>query len=108
MYLTRGGSVQRPLTSGPRRWPAGQTPWPASPTFQPLVGWPHRHDLQEAITRNPKLEVSGSWTRWPLGHMARLANQHLACYQLNQVDNSSLDPYRYPPANGIQDTTLYL
>jgi hypothetical protein len=24
MYLTRGGSVQRPLTSGPREWSAGQ------------------------------------------------------------------------------------
>jgi hypothetical protein len=27
--LTRGSSVQMPLTSGPRGWPAGQTPWPA-------------------------------------------------------------------------------
>jgi hypothetical protein len=24
MYMTRGDSVQRPLTSGPRGWPAGQ------------------------------------------------------------------------------------
>jgi hypothetical protein len=24
MYLTRGGNVQRPLTSGPRGWPAGR------------------------------------------------------------------------------------
>jgi hypothetical protein len=24
MYLTRGDNVQRPLTSGPRGWPAGQ------------------------------------------------------------------------------------
>jgi hypothetical protein len=24
MYLTRGGSVQRPLTSGPKGWPTGQ------------------------------------------------------------------------------------
>jgi hypothetical protein len=28
MHLTRGGSVQRPLTSGPRGWPAVQIPWP--------------------------------------------------------------------------------
>jgi hypothetical protein len=32
MYLTRGGSVERPLTSGPRGWPASQVlcrfgPW---------------------------------------------------------------------------------
>jgi hypothetical protein len=29
MYLTRGGSVQMPLTSGPWGWPADQIPWPA-------------------------------------------------------------------------------
>jgi hypothetical protein len=52
--------VQRPLTSGTRGWPADQTPWPIGPTLQPLTGWLHRHALQEAITRNPKLEVSGS------------------------------------------------
>jgi hypothetical protein len=27
MYLTRGGSVQRPLTYGPRGWPAEEIPW---------------------------------------------------------------------------------
>jgi hypothetical protein len=53
--------VQRPLTSGPRGWPAG-------PTLQPLVGLLHGHALQEVVTRNSKLEV----------------------------DNSSLDPYKYP------------
>jgi hypothetical protein len=42
--------VQRPLASGPREWPA-------SPTFQPLTDWLHGHALQEAVTRNPKLEV---------------------------------------------------
>jgi hypothetical protein len=29
------------------------------------------------------------------------------CYRLNLVGNS-LDPYKYTPAVGIQDTTLYL
>jgi hypothetical protein len=57
MHLTRGGSVQRPLTNGPRGWPA-------SPTLQPLVGWLHGHALQEAMIRNSKLEVGGSRTRW--------------------------------------------
>jgi hypothetical protein len=100
--------VQRPLTSGPRGWPAGQTPWPADPTLQPLTGFLHMQVLQEAVTRNPKLEVGGSQTQWLVGHVVRPAGQHLACYQLNQVGNSSLDPYKYPPANGIQDNTLYL
>jgi hypothetical protein len=81
--------VQRPLTSGPRGWPAG-------PTLQPLMGLLHGHVLLEAVTRNPKLEVSGSWTRWSADHVARPTGQHLACYRLNQVGNSSLDPYKYP------------
>jgi hypothetical protein len=74
MHLTRGGSVQRPLTSEPRGWPAGQTPWPTGPTFQPLADSLHGHALQEAVIRNLKLDVGGSRTRWPLGHMARTAS----------------------------------
>jgi hypothetical protein len=97
MHLTRGDSVQRPLTSGPRGWPAGQTPWPVGPTLQPFTGLLHGHALQEAVTRNLKLEVGGSRTQWSAGHVARPADQHLACYRLNQVCNSTLDPYKYPP-----------
>jgi hypothetical protein len=96
IHLTRGGSVQRPLTSGPRGWPVSQTPWPAGPTLQPLAGWLHGHTLQEAVTTNPKLEVSESRTRWPPNYVARSAGQHLACYQLNQVGNYPLDHYKYP------------
>jgi hypothetical protein len=99
MHLTREGSVQRPLTSGPRGWPAG-------PTLQPLVGLLHGHALQEAVTRNLKLEVGGSQTWSSAGHVARLTGQHLMCYRLNQVGNSSLDLYKYLPVDGIQDTTL--
>jgi hypothetical protein len=46
-------------------------------------------------------------TRWPQSHVASPTGQHLVCYQLNQVDNSSLDPYKYPPVGGIQDTTFW-
>jgi hypothetical protein len=107
MHLARGDNVQRPLTCGPRAWPANQIPWPAGPTLQPLwVGFTG-YTCKEAITRNPKPEVSGSRTRLPPGDVARPAGQHLPCYQLNQVDNSSLDPYKYPPTDAIQDTTLY-
>jgi hypothetical protein len=60
------------------------------------------------VTRNLKLKVSGSQTRWSAGHVDRLASQHLACYRLNQVSNSSFDPDKYPPIDGIQDTILYL
>jgi hypothetical protein len=66
------------------------------PTLQPLAGLLHRHALQGTITRNLKLEIGGSRTRWLDSLVARPASQHLACYQLNQVSNSSLDPYKYP------------
>jgi hypothetical protein len=36
IYVTRGDSVQRPLTSGPRGWPIGQL----SSQFRPKL---HRH-----------------------------------------------------------------
>jgi hypothetical protein len=88
--------VQRPLTSGPRGWPAGQTPWLAGPTLLPLMSLLHGHALQEVVLKNPKPEVNESWTLWLAGHMARSAGQHMAYYQLNQVGNSSLDIYKYP------------
>jgi hypothetical protein len=62
VYLTRGGSVQRPLTSGPRGWPTGQTPLPASPTLQPLAGWLHGDKLQEAVEGNPQLKEGAGRT----------------------------------------------
>jgi hypothetical protein len=49
--------VQRSLTSGPRGWTAGQTPWVACPTLQPLVGWLYDKTLQGAVEGNPKLKV---------------------------------------------------
>jgi hypothetical protein len=49
--------MQRPLTSGPKGWPASQTPWPASPTLQPLAGWLHGDTHQKVIEGNPKLKV---------------------------------------------------
>jgi hypothetical protein len=87
VYLTRGGSVQRPLTSGPRGWSAGETQWPAGPTLQPLTGWLRGDTLQEAVERNPKLKVGGGRTPWPADNVTRPAGYHLAC---------SLDPYKYP------------
>jgi hypothetical protein len=88
--------VQRSLTSGPRGWPASQTPWPAGPTLQPLVGRLHGDTLQEVVTGNLKPKVGGGRTPWPAGHVARPISHHLASYRLNQVSNTSLDPYKYP------------
>jgi hypothetical protein len=72
--------VQRSLTSGPRGWPAGQTPWPVDPTLQPLTCWLHGDTLQEAVEGNPKQKVGGGQTSWLAGHVARPAGHHLACY----------------------------
>jgi hypothetical protein len=100
--------VQRSLTSGPRGWPASQTPWPDGPTLQPPVGWLHGDTLQEVVTGNPKPKVDGGRTPWLPGHVARPTGHHLVSYQLNQVGNPSLDPYKYTPTGGNQHTTLYL
>jgi hypothetical protein len=89
VYLTRGGSVQRAMTSGQSGWPAGQTPWLVGPTLQPLAGWLRGDTLQEAVEGNPKLKVGGGQTPWLTGH-------HMACYRLNQVSNPTLDPFKYP------------
>jgi hypothetical protein len=51
--------VQRPLTSGPKGLPAGQTPWPAGPTLLPLTGCLHGDTIQEMVEGNPKLKVGG-------------------------------------------------
>jgi hypothetical protein len=66
MYITRGGSVQRSLTSGPKGWLAG-------PTLQPLMGQLHGDTLQEVVTGNLKTEVGGGQTLWLPSHVARLA-----------------------------------
>jgi hypothetical protein len=58
--------VQRPLTSGPRGWPAG-------PTMQPHTGWLCSDTVQEAVEGNPRLKVSGGQTPWPTDHVARPA-----------------------------------
>jgi hypothetical protein len=60
--------VQRPLTSGPIGWLAGQTPWPADPTLWPLVGWLHGDTLQEMVIGNLKPKVSGGRILWPPDH----------------------------------------
>jgi hypothetical protein len=93
--------VQRPLTSGPRGWPAG-------PTMQPHTGWLCSDTVQEAVEGNPRLKVSGGQTPWPTDHVARPAGHHLACYRLNQVGNPSLHPYKYRLTGGNQSNTHYL
>jgi hypothetical protein len=108
MYLTRGDCVQRPLTSGPRGLHVSKTSWPTGLTLQPLTGQLHGDTLQEAVTVNLKPKVGGGQTSWLFGHMARPTGHHLVSYQLNQVGNPSLDPYKYPPTGGNQHTTLYL
>jgi hypothetical protein len=56
--------VQKPLTSGPHGWPAGQTPWPAGPTLQLLTGWLGGDALLEAVIRNPRPAVGGGRAPW--------------------------------------------
>jgi hypothetical protein len=57
--------------------------------------------LQVAVEGNPRPGVGGGRAPWLVGHVARLAIQHLASYRLNQVSNYSWDSYKYPTADGI-------
>jgi hypothetical protein len=65
MYLTRGGNVQRLLTSGPRGWPSGQIPWPVGQVlcrFIPL--------LRAHVSTREGEGQGGGESRWRLNHMA--------------------------------------
>jgi hypothetical protein len=65
MYLTRGGSVQRPLTSGPRGWLAGQKPWLAGQVLCRFDPWLPAH----VSTREGEGQGGGE-SQWRLKHMA--------------------------------------
>jgi hypothetical protein len=49
-------------------------------------------------------KVGGCHTTCLAGHMARPTGNHLASYQLNQVRNNSLDPYKYLSTGRNQNT----
>jgi hypothetical protein len=97
MFLTLAGSVQRPLTSGPRGWPANQIPWLAS---QVLCWFGPR--LRAHVSTQKGEGQGGEEIRWRPNHMA--GQPPLSSYQLNQVGNPSLDPYKYPSTCGNQNT----
>jgi hypothetical protein len=61
-------------------WPAKPPGWSAHPTLQPLTGCLHSDTLQEMVEGNTELKVSGGQTLWLIGHVARSASHHLACY----------------------------
>jgi hypothetical protein len=89
--------VQRPLTSGPRGWLAGQIPWPTSQLlsrFRPKL-------LGHVSTREGKGYGSGKspWRPNSLDtclHVARPASRHLGNYHLGQVGGAPPWPYKYP------------
>jgi hypothetical protein len=93
MYLTQGGSVQRPLTSGLRGWLVGQVLCLFGPWLRARVS-----------TQEGEDQGGGGRTTWPAGQVARPTGHHLASYQLNQVGNPSLDPYKYHSTGGNQNT----
>jgi hypothetical protein len=83
MYLTRGGSAQWLLTSGPRGWAVGQIPWPVG---QVLCRFGRR-----------PLHLAGRHVAWPAG-------RHIASYHLSQVVGAHSGPYKYPSTGGNQNT----
>jgi hypothetical protein len=75
VHLTRGDSVQKPLTNGPHGWLASQSPWSIGPTLQHLTGCLGNDALQEAVIRNLRPTVRGGRATWSADHVARLAGQ---------------------------------
>jgi hypothetical protein len=73
MYLTRGGSVQRLLTSGTRWWRASRS---ARFYVSLAHGFTHKclHEKGEARALG---KVGGGRTTWSAGHMARPVGHHL-------------------------------
>jgi hypothetical protein len=92
--------VQRSLTSGPRGWPTRQIP---SPIGQVLCQFGLRLRAHVS-TRAGEGQGGGGRNTWPACHVARSAGHQLVSYQLNQVGNPSLDPYKYPTTGGNQNT----
>jgi hypothetical protein len=76
MCLTRGGSVQRSLTSGPRGWPIGQIPWSAGQ----VLCWFGPRLRAHMSTQEGEGQGGGGQTTWPAGHVARLVDHHLVSY----------------------------
>jgi hypothetical protein len=78
IHLTRGGHVQRQLTSEPSGWPASQSPWPAGPGLQPPMIFLGGDAIQEAVKWSLRPRVSGHRASWLASHGTRSADQHLA------------------------------
>jgi hypothetical protein len=104
MYLTRGGSVQRPLASGPWGWPVVQIPWPVGQVLCRFGSRLRAHVSTREGEGQDGEKVSGCRTTWLTGHMARPVGHHMVSYQLNQVGKPSLDPYKYPSTGGNWNT----
>jgi hypothetical protein len=71
------------------------------------VNWAHDFvytSLHEMGNGKTVEKVDGGQTTRPASHVARPAGHHMANYQLNQVDNPSMEPYKYPSIGGNQNT----
>jgi hypothetical protein len=90
VYVTRGDSVQMPLTSGPRGWPAASFWVSSDQNF--LDTCLHEKGKAMAVEK-----VGRCWTHWPARHVARSVGCHLVCYRLSQVSGASPRPCKYPP-----------
>jgi hypothetical protein len=101
-------NTRRPCAKATDVWAQWVAGWPVNPTFQPPMSFHGGDAPQEIVEWNLRPGVGGGWAPWLADHVARLAGQHLANYRLNQVGSCSWDSYKYPTADGIQNTTLYV
>jgi hypothetical protein len=64
MYLTRGGNVQRPLTSRPRGWPTDQIPWLARFYVSLARGFLHTCLHEKGKAKAVEAEAHGQLATW--------------------------------------------
>jgi hypothetical protein len=77
MYVTQGDSVQRPLTSGPRGWPAGQIPCPVGrllSRFRPkLIG---HMSTREGKDYGSRESIKARWHGGPIVQSIEVPDRH--------------------------------
>jgi hypothetical protein len=95
--MTRGDSVQRPLTSGLGGGRPVSFCVSSDQNFLDMC----LHEKGKAMVVE---KVGGGRTQWLAGHMARPADLHLVSYHLSQVGGAPLWVYKCPPTGESRHT----
>jgi hypothetical protein len=107
MYLTRGGNVQRPLTSGPGGGGPAKSPGRPARFYVGLACGFVDMCLHEKGKAKAAEKVVGGLSTWLVGHVAWSADRHMVSYRLGQVGGAPPQPYKYPLLVEIRTHTTF-